>query len=126
MLGKRRVSFKHNFRNEQVENGGGHVYRSVKRERVANKSFEDIKAIEGKSLDDPRRGYLLTIDRFPRNWANWLARFLSGKEGPLIETREKRDKYVDDIKGGGGGGEFDQKFDRNAFSKIFEESNFSF
>lgn len=45
MLGKRRVSFKHNFRNEQVENGGGHVYRSVKRERVANKSFEDIKAI---------------------------------------------------------------------------------
>ena len=33
---------------------------------------------------------------------------------------------MDDIKGGGGGGEFDQKFDRNAFSKIFEESNFSF
>lgn len=25
------------------------------------------------SLDDPRRGYLLTIDSFPRNWANWLA-----------------------------------------------------
>lgn len=45
MLGKRGVSFKHNFQNEQVENGGGHVYRSVKRERVANKSFEDIKAI---------------------------------------------------------------------------------